>query len=84
MHSNIVHRVYSDMNSNEIKHLGSVYKDLLTNKPTEYKNFRLMVGFRDLGGGKYKRSYIAVKHDTIIGSFSKLKGLKENIDLFLK
>lgn len=83
MHSNIIHRVYSDMNLNEIKHLGSCYKDL-DNKPTEYKNFRLMVGFRDLGCGKYKRSYIAVKHDTIIGSFSKLKGLKENIDLFLK
>jgi len=82
MHSNIIHRVYSDIKLNEIKHLGSVYKDLIPNKPTKYKNFRLMVGFRDLGGGKYKRSYIAVKRDTIIGSFSKLNGLKQNIDLF--
>ena len=50
----------------------------------EYKKFNIYIGKRYLGGNKYKTCYIAFKWDVYIGSFSKLKGLKNEIDLFCK
>lgn len=50
----------------------------------EYKKFNIYIGKRYLGGNKYKTCYVAFKWDVHIGSFSKLKGLKNEIDLFCK
>lgn len=49
-----------------------------------YKGFCVYSGVRWLGGNKFKRSYIAFNGNVCIGSFSKLIGLLDEVDLFLK
>jgi len=49
-----------------------------------YKGFYIYSGVRWLGGDKFKKSYIALNGNVCIGSFSKLRGLLDEIDLFLK
>ena len=83
MRKNCVHTEMNVDNSQTfVKFMGIEY----VNTTIEYNGFVIfkskiyLVGI----GGKYVTRYIGIRNRTIIGDFNKMKGLKENIDLYMK
>lgn len=83
MRKNVVHTEMNvDSSETFVKFMGMqfVNANIVYNNFVIFKHKSYLVGI----SGKYITRYIGIKDRTIIGDFNKMKGLKENIDLFLK
>lgn len=82
MRKNCVFEVQIDHSLDVVKFMGNVFNktDFSIDGFTIYRGRRLI----DPTSSKFKNDFIGIKGDILIGSFSKIKGLRENIILYNK